>query len=155
MTTHVPDNFILIGGIGVGKSSLLNALLKREDHIMKTPTLVFHSQNTIDTPGEYFENPRLYSALISTMSTVDTVLYVHQGNDFQQKLPPGLFRIYKTKVVGVISKIDLNDARVDKVKEIMIRSGISESLFPVSIHYQETIDPLREFLLNRDGKRFD
>ncbi|MFC1850040.1 EutP/PduV family microcompartment system protein [candidate division CSSED10-310 bacterium] len=152
MTPLNPDNFILIGGVGVGKSSLLNALLNRNDEIVKTPTLVFHPQNTIDTPGEYFDNPRLYTALISTMSAVDTVLYVHQSNAFEHKLPPGLFRIYNPTVIGVISKIDLPDARVDRVCSILQQFGIGQNMFPVSIFHQNTINRLRDFLVTMSSQ---
>lgn len=139
-------NFVIIGGIGVGKTTLFNALLQRKQDAMKTQALMFHDEQTIDTPGEYFENPRLYTALISTMSTIDTVLYVHQSNSVERKIPPGLFGIYDHKMIGVISKIDLPDARIEEVREILREYGIGNIMFEVSIYYQQSIDRLREYL---------
>ncbi|MGC6745163.1 EutP/PduV family microcompartment system protein [Escherichia coli] len=35
----------------------------------------------IDTPGEYFNHPRWYHALITTLQDVDMLIYVHGAND--------------------------------------------------------------------------
>lgn len=43
-------NFILIGGVGVGKTSLFNMLLGIEDEALKTQALVYHNEKTVDTP---------------------------------------------------------------------------------------------------------
>lgn len=140
-------NFILIGGVGVGKTSLFNMLLGIEDEAMKTQALVYHNEKTVDTPGEYFDSPRLYSAIIQTMSDIDTIIYVHPANSTERKLPHGLFQIYNSKrLVGVISKTDLPDADVDAVEEILRDFGIDGEIFKVSIYSESSIDKLREFL---------
>lgn len=140
-------NFILIGGVGVGKTSLFNMLLGIEDEAMKTQALVYHNEKTVDTPGEYFDSPRLYSAIIQTMSDIDTIIYVHPANSTERKLPQGLFQIYNSKrLVGVISKTDLPDADVDAVEEILRDFGIEGEIFKVSIYSESSIDKLREFL---------
>ena len=140
-------NFILIGGVGVGKTSLFNMLLGIEDEAMKTQALVYHNEKTVDTPGEYFDSPRLYSAIIQTMSDIDTIIYVHPANSTERKLPHGLFQIYNSKrLVGVISKTDLPDADVDAVEEILRDFGIEGEIFKVSIYSESSIDKLREFL---------
>ncbi|HOZ21112.1 MAG TPA: EutP/PduV family microcompartment system protein [bacterium] len=141
------NNFILIGGTGVGKSTLFAALLGRLGEVQKTQALVFHDECTIDTPGEYFDNPRLYTALISTMTDIETIVYVHQANSLERKLPFGLFHIYETKqIIGVISKIDLEDARVSEVEELIRDAGIQGPIYPVSVYQPESIDALRRFL---------
>lgn len=140
-------NFILIGGVGVGKTSLFNMLLGIEDEALKTQALVYHNEKTVDTPGEYFDSPRLYSAIIQTMSDIDTIIYVHPSNSIERKLPHGLFQIYNSKrLVGVISKIDLPDADTNAVEEIMRDYGIEGEIFKVSIYSESSIDKLREFL---------
>ncbi len=143
----IPDNFILIGAIGVGKSTLFNALLGRKEVVRKTQTIEYHNEQTLDTPGEYFENPHLYSALISSMSHIDRVIYVHPCNILERKLPPGLFHIYGKKIVGVLSKMDLADARINDVRELMKDYGIGHNIFDVSIFKPESIIRLRNFLL--------
>lgn len=148
----IPENFMLIGTTGVGKSTLFNALLYRGDDVMKTQAMVYHDERTIDTPGEYLDNPRLYTALISTMTTIDTILYVHQSNVFEHKMPPGLFSIYNHRVIGVISKIDLPDARVEEVRELLQEYGITENIFEVSAFDGSTIAKLRKYLVERNHK---
>ncbi len=145
-----PDNFILIGTTGVGKSTLFNALLNRDEEVIKTQAMVYHDEQTIDTPGEYLDNPRLYTALISTMTTIDTILYVHQSNVVEHKMPPGLFTIYNNRVIGVISKIDLPDARVEEVRELLKEYGIIENIFEVSVLDGRTIAKLRKYLIERN-----
>ncbi len=145
-----PDNFMLIGTTGVGKSTLFNALLNRDEEVIKTQAMVYHDEQTIDTPGEYLDNPRLYTALISTMTTIDTILYVHQSNVVEHKMPPGLFTIYNNRVIGVISKIDLPDARVEEVRELLKEYGIIENIFEVSALDGRTIAKLRKYLIERN-----
>ncbi|MGD9899556.1 MAG: EutP/PduV family microcompartment system protein [Calditrichaceae bacterium] len=145
-----PDNFMLIGTTGVGKSTLFNALLNRDEEVIKTQAMVYHDERTIDTPGEYLDNPRLYTALISTMTAIDTILYVHQSNVVEHKMPPGLFTIYNNRVIGVISKIDLPDARVEEVRELLKEYGIIENIFEVSALESKTIDKLRKYLIERN-----
>ncbi|HQJ46502.1 MAG TPA: EutP/PduV family microcompartment system protein, partial [Ignavibacteriaceae bacterium] len=94
-----------------------------------------------------FDSPRLYSAIIQTMSDIDTIIYVHTANSTERKLPHGLFQIYNSKrLVGVISKTDLPDADVDAVEEILRDFGIDGEIFKVSIYSESSIDKLREFL---------
>ncbi|MDY0083585.1 MAG: EutP/PduV family microcompartment system protein [Ignavibacteriaceae bacterium] len=140
-------NFILIGGVGVGKTSLFNMLLGIKDEPLKTQALVYHNEKTVDTPGEYFDSPRLYSAIIQTMSDIDTIIYVHPANSTERKLPHGLFQIYNSKrLIGVISKTDLPDANINEVEEILRDFGIEGEIFKVSIYSESSIDKLREFL---------
>ena len=140
-------SFILIGGVGVGKTSLFNKLLGISDDAEKTQALVYYDDKTIDTPGEYFDNPRLYSAIIHTMTDIDTIIYVHQANSMEKKLPHGLFQIYESKtVIGVISKTDLPDANVEEVEEILRDFGIENEIFKVSIYDDSSINELKKFL---------
>ncbi|MBI2569188.1 MAG: ethanolamine utilization protein EutP [Candidatus Schekmanbacteria bacterium] len=142
-----PRDFIVVGAVGAGKSALFNALLGQSGAVLKTACLEYHDACTVDTPGEYFDNPRYYTALIATMSTIRTALYVHPANCFDLKLPPGLFRIYPMQVVGVISKIDLADADEARVRALLGELGITGEVFSTSIDRPDTIARLRQFLV--------
>lgn len=148
-------NFVMIGGVGVGKTSLFNALLGINGEAEKTQALVYHNERTIDTPGEYFDNPRLYSAMIHTMTDINTVLYVHPANSVERKLPYGLFRIYEPKnIVGVISKTDLPDSDLDAVVDLMRDYGIENKIFKVSIFKKDTVKELRKYLCEQNKENF-
>lgn len=151
IVTDKMTSFILIGGVGVGKTSLFNKLLGLCDDAEKTQALVYYDDKTVDTPGEYFDNPRLYSAIIQTMTDIETIIYVHPANSTEKKLPHGLFHIYESKtVVGVISKTDLPDANVKEVEEILRDFGIENEIFKVSIYDESSINVLRQFLCKNE-----
>lgn len=147
IVTNKLSNFIMIGGVGVGKTSLFNSLLYIDGEAEKTQALVYHNEKTIDTPGEYFDNPRLYSAIIQTMTGVDTIIYIHPANSTERKLPHGLFQIYDSKrIIGVISKTDLPDTQIEEVEELIRDYGIEGKIFKVSIYDENSVEELRKYL---------
>lgn len=147
IVTDKLSNFIMIGGVGVGKTSLFNNLLYIDGDPKKTQALVYHNEKTIDTPGEYFDNPRLYSAIIQTMMDVDTIIYVHPANSTERKLPHGLFQVYDSKrIIGVISKTDLQDSQIEEVEELIRDYGINGKIFKVSIYDENSVEELRKYL---------
>jgi ethanolamine utilization protein EutP len=153
MNTNI-HNFILIGGVGVGKTSLFNSLLGIKGDAIKTQALVFHNERTIDTPGEYFDNPRLYSILIQTMTDIDTVLYVQSSDCTEKKIPYGLFHVYESKnIIGIVSKVDLPDAKTDEVENILKDYGIDSMIFKVSVYDESSINKLRDYLIRLNNKK--
>lgn len=148
--------FILIGSVDAGKTSLFNALLGIEEEARKTQALVYDDQNSIDTPGEYFDNPKFYSFLICSMMDIDTIIYVHPCNNNGRKLPHGLFKIYGEKnIIGVITKVDEPDANVDEVRQLMNDYGITEDIFEVSIYDKASVKKLKDYLCERNNKKQD
>ena len=140
---------MLIGPIGAGKSTLFKALFGHEEDVRKTQAVVFEN-GAIDTPGEYFSHPRLYHALISSFSNVDTLVYVHPSNEPEHRLPPGLFSIYEGKrLVGAITKTDLPDGRPDQIESMLRDNGFSGHIFRTSSQDQQSIERLRAYLLGR------
>ena len=71
MTT--PGKFMLIGEIEAGKTTLLNALFGKDEEARKTQAIEFEG-NGMDTPGEYFSHPRLYSALLCSAQDMSTLV---------------------------------------------------------------------------------
>jgi len=63
---------ILIGKTGSGKTTLIQKLEARELVYRKTQAIEFYL-HFIDTPGEYLENRKFYSALIVTSADADLV----------------------------------------------------------------------------------
>jgi len=138
---------MLIGPIGAGKSTLFKALCDHEEDVRKTQTVEFENGG-IDTPGEYFSHPRLYHALITTFSNVDTLVYVHPCNEPEHRLPPGLFSIYEGKrLVGAITKTDLPDGKPDQIEDMLRGNGFSGPIFRTSSRDQQSIERLKAYLL--------
>ncbi|MDR0466956.1 MAG: ethanolamine utilization protein EutP [Deltaproteobacteria bacterium] len=141
-----PSAFILIGPIGAGKSTLFKALFGREEEARKTQTIEFED-GCIDTPGEYFSHPRLYHALLSTAGGVDTLVYVHPGNEPEHRMPPGLLRVYEGKrLVGAITKTDLPDSRPDRIEDMLRGAGFNGPIFRVSSRDRQSIERLKVYL---------
>ena len=139
--------FMLVGPIEAGKSTLFKALFGLEEEVRKTQAMEFEIGG-IDTPGEFFSHPRLYHALIHTSSDVDTLVYVHPGNETEFRLPPGLLEVYdKKNVVGVITKTDLPDADPDAVEAMLRENGFKGPVFRVSSHEPCSTERLKNYLL--------
>ncbi len=139
--------FMLIGDIEAGKSTLLNALFNKNEPARKTQAIEFEGQG-LDTPGEYFSHPRLYSALLSMAADVATLVYVHPANCLECRLPPGLLDVYSDKrVIGVVTKTDLADAQPDAVETMMRAHGINGPIFRTDHQSSESLIPLRTCLL--------
>ena len=91
-----PGQFMLIGEIEAGKTTLINALFGKDETARKTQAIEYEG-NGMDTPGEYFSHPRLYSALLCSAQAMSTLVYVHPADRHTCRLPPGLLDVYAGK----------------------------------------------------------
>ena len=65
MSPDALGNFVLVGDVGSGKSTLIKALLGLDGDVTKTQALDFHRNNIIDSPGEFVSRRFLYGRLLS------------------------------------------------------------------------------------------
>ena len=139
---------MLIGEIEAGKTTLLNALFDKDQAALKTQAIEYES-NGVDTPGEYFSHPRLYSALLCAAADVDTLVYVHPADRLDCRLPPGLLDVYADKkVIGVITKTDLPEAQPDIVESLLRDNGIHGPILRIRPDDATALQALRAQLLN-------
>lgn len=144
--------YVLVGSVGAGKTSLFNALNNDYGIALKTQAVAFDDQGGVDTPGEFFNHPKLYSALISTTAEADTIIYVHAANDKTCQLPSGLLDVYNNKqVITVITKIDLPNVDIPAIKEMLMAHGLKEPFFEICTHDSSSVQALADFL-NQDGQ---
>lgn len=140
-------SFILIGPIEAGKSTLFRTLLGREEAVQKTQAVEFSEESAIDTPGEFFSHPRLYHALITTASDIDTLVYVHPCTERESRMPPGFLEIYNDRdIIAVITKTDVEGADPDAIEAMLRETGIKGKIFRVSSLDSKSIEPLRAYL---------
>ena len=138
---------MLIGEIEAGKTTLLNALFGKDEEARKTQAIEFEG-NGMDTPGEYFSHPRLYSALLCSAQDMSTLVYVHPADRFSCRLPPGFLNLYAgQQVIGVITKTDLPDARPDAVEALLRAHGISGPIYRLSRDDPAALQALKDVLL--------
>ena len=138
---------MLIGEIEAGKTTLLNALFGKDEEARKTQAIEFEG-NGMDTPGEYFSHPRLYSALLCSAQDMSTLVYVHPADRDSCRLPPGFLNLYAgQRVIGVITKTDLPDARPDAVEALLRAHGISGPIYRISRDDPAALQALKDVLL--------
>ena len=136
-----------VGAVGAGKTTLFNALQGDYALAKKTQAIEFNSNGDIDTPGEYFNHPRWYHALISTLQDVDTIIYIHAANDKESRLPAGLFDIGVSKRhLAVISKTDMPDADVAATRQLLYGMGFQGPIFALNGQDPDSVRLFAEYL---------
>ncbi len=139
---------MLIGQSECGKTTLLQCLHHLPISYHKTQMMDFCFY-AIDTPGEYLENPRLYSALINASYDADIIAFVQSANNPNSIFAPQFATAFNKPVIGVITKTDTltedqnNDIRF--VQEQLTNAGVS-TLFTTSSYNGTGIDQLRQYL---------
>ncbi len=140
------EKIILIGGTKAGKTTLLEVLKGNEykEIDKRTQSLEFENK-AIDTPGEYIENRRFYSSLISAAQEAAVIGLVADATAEQYFLPPAFASVFARPVIGIITKIDSQEADLEQAEEDLKRSG-AEKIFPTSALTGEGVNKLAEFI---------
>lgn len=136
---------MLIGPVGAGKTSLIHALQKDSRRVEKTQSIRF-CDGAIDTPGEYAQIPRFYSALMVTAMEASKVVIIQDATDLKVSLPPGFAAMFSRPVIGVVTKIDVPGIDRVKVKSRLLQVGVKEPIFFISAHTGEGLDELVEYI---------
>ena len=142
---------MLIGPVGAGKTSLINALQHNCGTARKTQSILF-SDGMIDTPGEYAQMPRFYSSLAVTAAEARLIVMVQAANDFREALPPGFAGMFPRPVMGIITKIDLAGADREKARERLQQAGVRGPFFFVSALTGEGLTAVINFFTERGCK---
>ncbi|PIE88803.1 MAG: ethanolamine utilization protein EutP [Acidobacteria bacterium] len=98
----------------------------------------------LDTPGEFIENRRLYSALLVTANQCDIVGMVQDVTSTSTMYPPGFSSIFPRPVIGIISKMDLEED-ASRAESFLQRAG-AQTIIKTSAVNRQGIDKLRAIL---------
>ncbi|PIE55387.1 MAG: ethanolamine utilization protein [Dethiosulfovibrio peptidovorans] len=144
---------MVVGPTGAGKTSLLKALGVWDREVRKTESVCFGGE-AVDTPGEFYDIPRFYHALIMTSVKAGLILFLADPMR-HRKTPPGFARALRAPVIGVVSKVDLASPEdVEEAKKRLLSSGVRE-IYPVSCVRGDGIEKLAERirqLREREGR---
>lgn len=140
---------MLVGPVGAGKTSLIHALNEEACKAEKTSSICFHD-GSIDTPGEYAQMPRFYSALAVTATNAQLVLMVQDATDSRITLPPGFAAMFPRPVVGVVTKIDAPGADQEQARLRLKQAGIQEPFFCVSAYTGAGLHELKDYLIGKE-----
>ena len=69
---------MIVGAVGSGKSTLIKALNGDQSAAAKTQAMGY-TANSIDTPGEFMENPSYYRALFATSMEASAVMFIQDA----------------------------------------------------------------------------
>jgi ethanolamine utilization protein EutP len=97
---------LLIGGVGCGKTTLLQRLHGDALHYAKTGEM-YTSGEVIDTPGEYLELPWFKHALRLASFEVELVVLLASAIVDEGRYPPGFTTFFMPPCLGVVTKTDV------------------------------------------------
>ena len=154
MTKHTeearPWRFMLFGGIGAGKTTLLRALEDKDITITDKSQMIDYSGWGIDTPGEYSEMGH-YRRILMTTSFDAQLLIVVQDASFERAIfPPHYFLMFPQPTIGVVTKVDLPEADIERSRSMLGAAGVTGEIFCVSAFTGYGISALRDFLLSQN-----
>lgn len=141
---------ILIGRSESGKTSLKDALLGKRQQYHKTQ-YINREDWTIDTPGEYAENKLLARALALYSYEADIVGLLISADEPYSLFSPNITCMANREVIGIVTKIDLDDANPDRADNWLKLSGCKQ-VFRVSSVTGDGISQLFEYLSRKTEK---
>lgn len=96
-------SILLVGSVGVGKTTLRQRLLGGDFDYAKTQAIEVHD-GVIDTPGEFLESRFYKNALINASWEVESVVLVQAADLRGTRFPPGFSTAFNREVLGVVTK---------------------------------------------------
>jgi len=136
---------MVVGAIKSGKTSMLMAINGESGKASKTQTINYKFF-TIDTPGEYMENPSMYRALMSTSLEARCIMFTQDSTSSKSVFPPGFARAFNCMSIGIITKIDHPQSNIKRAVEILTKLGLKGTIFKVSAFTGEGIEELKQFI---------
>lgn len=139
------NKILLIGGVGAGKTSLKQSLMREELRYRKTQTLDFSSL-FVDCPGEYLAIPRYYHVLIDTSHRVSEIWALQDATKRGTIYPPNFAKVFNKPIIGIITKVDLDQANETQAALFLKYAGIKGPYYKTSVIQDIGISTLRERL---------
>ena len=137
---------MLIGRTSCGKTTLTQKLMNEEVKYKKTQA-VSYKRKIIDTPGEYVENKIYYKSLLVLSADAKMIVLVQSAIDGATLFPPKFSTMFpKKEVIGVITKIDLENANIERSRKFLIEAGATE-VFTIGLNDQEGLEEIKKRLV--------
>lgn len=135
------NRVMILGGIDAGKTTLADALLKREqkEKKVKTQSLIYDDW-IVDTPGEYIENPLHYRNIMATSMEVTHVLLVQDATNEKTIFAPGFSSGLNKLSIGVVSKADHSKANIERSIDILKKAMVRGPILVTSAYTREGLE---------------
>lgn len=132
---------LMVGSVGVGKTTLTQRLADREIEYVKTQA-TYREGDVFDTPGEYLDGPFHKQALQLTSAEADVILFLLAANAGECRIPPGFTSFFTKPVIGVVTKTDMAEGGdIDIAESLLAQTGASP-IIAVSAITGDGIDDL-------------
>lgn len=135
---------ILVGRSGSGKTTLSQALSGEELSYDKTQ-YVKRTDGFIDTPGEYAETKMFGGALAIYSYESDVIGLVQNACEPFTLFPPAIVAMANRPVIGIITQIDCEGARVD-LAQLWLENAGCRKIFRISSKTGEGLSELLDYL---------
>ena len=136
---------LLVGGVGCGKTTLLQRLHGDELSYSKTQTI--HTEGkVIDTPGEYLEMPWFKHSLRMASFDAELVVLLASATVSEAKFPPGFTTFFMPPSIGVVTKVDIAEPGQISLAGDYLRLAGALEVFEVSAITGQGIAALEERL---------
>lgn len=136
---------LLMGKSGCGKTTLTQRI-NGENLEYKKTQMITHSNDILDTPGEYLENRSMYNALIISSYDSDVIGMVLAKDDGDSMFPPGFSSAFTKPVIGIVTKAD-KEGDEKRAVESLKNAGATE-IFILSSYENKGIEELIKYLKN-------
>lgn len=148
MTESTPWRFMLIGGVGAGKTTLLYALESKTSDFVGKTQMIDYAGWGIDTPGEFVELGHLRRALVATSFDAQLLVAVQDATREESVFPPYYFFMFPQHTIGVVTKMDVEEADSERAKAQLEMAGVTGEIFCVSASTGFGVSELRAYLLD-------
>ena len=135
---------ILMGRSEAGKTTLTQALKGEEIRYYKTQDVKYYD-SVIDTPGEYAQSHRLAKALALYTYEADVVGILVAANEPYSLFPPGVSAQANRECIGIVTKIDREDANVPLADRWLELAGVTK-IFHVNSLKGEGVAEIIDYL---------
>ncbi|BET14251.1 EutP/PduV family microcompartment system protein [Fusobacterium vincentii] len=141
---------MLIGRTSCGKTTLTQKLINEEVKYKKTQAVSYKSR-IIDTPGEYVENKMYYKSLLVLSADAKIIILVQSAIDGVTLFPPKFSTMFpKKEVIGLVTKIDLENADVERSKKFLLEAGATE-IFTIGLNDEEGLEAIKKRLVMNES----
>jgi ethanolamine utilization protein EutP len=135
---------MLIGECGSGKENIIRALA-REKYVPRKAMSVEYCGPFVDIPGEFLENRRFYSALISLAGECAVLAFVQNATRRNSLFPPRFAAMFNRTVVGVITHADAAAADLRRAERFLRNAGVRDCI-PFAHDSGEGLEEVRSLL---------
>ena len=134
---------MILGSRESGKTLLANHLNGVSAPPKRTPHMVY-GKNTLDVPGSYVESNDMHKHLIAAQQDAYCMLMLCDPMAHKRCYPPGFSKVFRIPVLGVITKVDLDQAEIEKCHAELEAAGVQKPSYEISVRTGQGMDALMD-----------